>query len=84
MVKPGPRALKMFEIGRPDFGWVQLAEGMGVPCTWILAAGFAKALRTFTHRGQASGARCQEFPATLSVFRLATRYGRTAYKPQDA
>jgi len=30
---PGPRALDMFEIGRPDLDWVQLAEGMGMPGT---------------------------------------------------
>jgi acetolactate synthase-1/2/3 large subunit len=28
---PGARALDMFEIGRPDLDWVQLAKGMGVP-----------------------------------------------------
>ncbi len=28
---PGPRALDMFEIGRPDLDWVALAKGMGVP-----------------------------------------------------
>ncbi len=28
---PGARALGMFEIGRPDLDWVQLAKGMGVP-----------------------------------------------------
>jgi acetolactate synthase-1/2/3 large subunit len=26
----GPRALDMFEIGRPDLDWVALAKGMGV------------------------------------------------------
>jgi acetolactate synthase I/II/III large subunit len=30
---PGPRALDMFEIGRPDLDWVQLAQGMAVPAT---------------------------------------------------
>jgi len=30
---PGPRALDMFEIGRPDLDWVLLAKGMGVPGT---------------------------------------------------
>jgi acetolactate synthase-1/2/3 large subunit len=29
--EPGPRAQEMFEIGRPDLDWVQLAKGMGVP-----------------------------------------------------
>jgi acetolactate synthase-1/2/3 large subunit len=28
---PGPRALDMFEIGRPDVDWVALAKGLGVP-----------------------------------------------------
>jgi len=27
----GPRALELFEIGRPDMDWVSLAKGMGVP-----------------------------------------------------
>jgi acetolactate synthase-1/2/3 large subunit len=44
--KPGSRALEMFEIGRPDLDWVQLAKGMGVPGTRVTSlAGFAKALR---------------------------------------
>jgi acetolactate synthase I/II/III large subunit len=29
--EPGPKAKEMFEIGRPDLDWVQLAKGMGVP-----------------------------------------------------
>jgi len=29
--EPGPRALDLFEIGRPDLDWVSLAKGMGVP-----------------------------------------------------
>jgi acetolactate synthase-1/2/3 large subunit len=29
--QPGPRALNLFEIGRPDLDWVSLAKGMGVP-----------------------------------------------------
>ncbi len=33
--EPGPRALEMFEIGRPDLDWVQLAKGMGVPATRV-------------------------------------------------
>jgi acetolactate synthase I/II/III large subunit len=43
---PGPRALDMFEIGRPDLDWVHLAKGMGVP-GWRVSSleGFAKALR---------------------------------------
>jgi acetolactate synthase-1/2/3 large subunit len=44
--KPGPRALDMFEIGRPDLDWVQLAKGMGVPGTRVSSLeGFAKLLR---------------------------------------
>jgi acetolactate synthase-1/2/3 large subunit len=43
---PGTRALGMFEIGRPDLDWVQLAKGMGVPGTRVTSqAEFAKALR---------------------------------------
>jgi acetolactate synthase I/II/III large subunit len=43
---PGARALDMFEIGRPDLDWVQLAKGMGVPGTRVTSlAEFAKALR---------------------------------------
>jgi acetolactate synthase-1/2/3 large subunit len=43
---PGTRALDMFEIGRPDLDWVQLAKGMGVPGTRVTSlAEFAKALR---------------------------------------
>lgn len=30
---PGPRALDLFEIGRPDLDWVSLAKGMGVPAS---------------------------------------------------
>lgn len=32
---PGARAQEMFEIGRPDLDWVQLAKGMGVPATRV-------------------------------------------------
>jgi acetolactate synthase-1/2/3 large subunit len=43
---PGPRALDMFEIGRPDLDWVHLARGMGVPATRVNSLeGFAKSLR---------------------------------------
>ncbi|MGB7598700.1 MAG: acetolactate synthase large subunit [Candidatus Sulfotelmatobacter sp.] len=43
---PGPRALDMFEIGRPDLDWVRLGQGMGVPGTRVHSLeGFAKALR---------------------------------------
>lgn len=33
--EPGPKANEMFEIGRPDLDWVQLAKGMGVPGTRV-------------------------------------------------
>jgi acetolactate synthase I/II/III large subunit len=43
---PGARALEMFEIGRPDLDWVQLAKGMGVPGTRVDSLdAFGKALR---------------------------------------
>jgi len=43
---PGPRALSMFEIGRPKLDWVHLAKGMGVPATSVSSLdAFAKALR---------------------------------------
>jgi acetolactate synthase I/II/III large subunit len=43
---PGPRALDMFEIGRPDLDWVHLAQGMGVPGSRVTSLeGFAKELR---------------------------------------
>jgi acetolactate synthase I/II/III large subunit len=43
---PGPRALDMLEIGRPDLDWVQLAHGMGVPGTRVASLEqFGKALR---------------------------------------
>jgi acetolactate synthase I/II/III large subunit len=43
---PGIRASDMFEIGRPDLDWVQLAKGMGVPGARVSSLeGFAKALR---------------------------------------
>jgi acetolactate synthase-1/2/3 large subunit len=36
----------MFEIGRPDLDWVQLAKGMGVPGTRVNSLdAFGKALR---------------------------------------
>jgi len=40
--EPGPRALNLFEIGRPDLDWVALAKGMGVP------GRHASSLETFT------------------------------------
>jgi len=43
---PGSRALDMFEIGRPNLDWVQLAKGMGVPGTRVGSMDeFAKALQ---------------------------------------
>ena len=30
---PGPKALDMLDIGRPDLDFVALAQGMGVPAT---------------------------------------------------
>jgi acetolactate synthase I/II/III large subunit len=43
---PGPRALDMFEIGRPDLDWVSLAKGMGVPGIRVTSLeAFGKALR---------------------------------------
>jgi len=43
---PGARALDMFEIGRPDLDWVQLAKGMGVPGIRVNSLdAFGKALR---------------------------------------
>jgi acetolactate synthase-1/2/3 large subunit len=44
--EPGPRAAELFDIGRPDLDWVQLAQGMGVPARRVTSLeGFAKALR---------------------------------------
>jgi acetolactate synthase I/II/III large subunit len=44
--EPGPRALDLFEIGRPDLDWVSLAKGMGVPGTRAASMEeFGKALR---------------------------------------
>ncbi|HTU32292.1 MAG TPA: acetolactate synthase large subunit [Candidatus Acidoferrum sp.] len=43
---PGPRALDLFEIGRPDLDWVHLSEGMGVPaCRATSLEEFTKLLR---------------------------------------
>lgn len=43
---PGPRALDLFEIGRPDVDWVSLAKGLGVPATRVVSLdAFAKTLR---------------------------------------
>lgn len=43
---PGPRALELFEIGRPDLDWVSLAKGLGVPATKVTSLdAFATALQ---------------------------------------
>jgi acetolactate synthase I/II/III large subunit len=43
---PGPRALSMLEIGRPDLDWALLAKGMGVPTTRVTSLdSCVKALR---------------------------------------
>lgn len=43
---PGPRALDLFEIGRPDLDWVCLAKGMGVPGLLVTSLDtFARALK---------------------------------------
>jgi acetolactate synthase-1/2/3 large subunit len=43
----GARAKELFEIGRPDLDWVQLAKGMGVAGTRVDSLdGFARALRS--------------------------------------
>ena len=31
--EPGPKALNMLDLGRPDLNWTQLAQGMGVPAS---------------------------------------------------
>lgn len=43
---PGASAQEVFEIGRPDLDWVQLAKGMGVPATRVTSLdAFSKALK---------------------------------------
>jgi acetolactate synthase I/II/III large subunit len=43
---PGTRAVDMFEIGRPNLDWVNLAKGMGVPGIRVSSLDeFGKALR---------------------------------------
>jgi acetolactate synthase I/II/III large subunit len=43
---PGTRALDMFEIGRPNLDWAQIAKGMGVPGARVSSLdAFGKALR---------------------------------------
>jgi acetolactate synthase I/II/III large subunit len=44
--EPGRQATEMFDIGRPDLDWVQLANGMGVTGTRVTSLeALAKALR---------------------------------------
>jgi acetolactate synthase I/II/III large subunit len=43
---PGRRAADLFDIGRPNLDWVQLAKGMGVPAGRVTTLdAFAKAVR---------------------------------------
>lgn len=51
--KPGPSALDMMDIGRPDLDWVKLGEGMGVPSVRVTTAEeFCTALsRSFAAEG---------------------------------
>jgi acetolactate synthase-1/2/3 large subunit len=49
---PGPRALDMLEIGRPDLDWVALAKGMGVPGRRVTSL---EDLADAVKRGLASG-----------------------------
>ena len=59
---PGARALDMFEIGRPDLDWVQLAKGMGVPSTRVNSLdAFGKALRA-GFEGEGDGPTLIEVP----------------------
>ena len=49
---PGPRAVDMLSLGRPDLDWVSMAKGMGVPASRAdTSEQLAKALET----GLASG-----------------------------
>lgn len=44
--EPGPRALELFDIGRPDLEWVHLAKGMGIPGIRVTSLGaFANVLK---------------------------------------
>jgi acetolactate synthase-1/2/3 large subunit len=44
--EPGPKAEELFDIGKPDLDWVQLAKGMGVPaCRVTSLEALANALR---------------------------------------
>ena len=42
---PGPKAMSMLDLTRPELDWVHLAQGMGVPARRVTdAAGFNDAL----------------------------------------
>jgi acetolactate synthase-1/2/3 large subunit len=44
--EPGPKAEELFDIGRPELDWVQLAKGMGVPACRVSSLDeFSKTLR---------------------------------------
>ncbi|HZQ20692.1 MAG TPA: acetolactate synthase large subunit [Terriglobales bacterium] len=44
--EPGPTAQEMFDLGRPNLDWVQLAKGMGVPASRVTSLdALAKALK---------------------------------------
>ena len=50
---PGPKAMSMLELTRPDLNWVQLAAGMGVPGTQATTTdtlAWAHHRRCSTHR----------------------------------
>jgi len=58
--EPGPRALDLFDIGKPDLDWVQLAKGMGVAGTRVNSLeDFTRALREGLH---SAGPRLIEVP----------------------
>ena len=38
VANPGPRAMNMLSIGRPDLGWVEMARGMGVEAVKVETA----------------------------------------------
>jgi acetolactate synthase I/II/III large subunit len=49
---PGPRAVDMLTLGRPDLDWVSMARGMGVEARRAKTAGdLAKALEAGLHSG---------------------------------
>ena len=57
---PGPRALDMLDIGRPDIDWVSLSKSLGVPASRATSLDdFAKALR---HGFMSAGPNLIEIP----------------------